>query len=373
MFQNLQKKYDTEPAKPEGTPAVPPDPGKDTQLEDAPSPGDEGLVPEALRPKDANGKKPGGWKVAEYWRKQHKEVSAQLADAHSRIIPEADAAKLREELNTHKSQAERLEQIVRFKDYQQSSEFQDKYWKPYQASWNRALTELSEIPVTDASGNSRQMKPDDLMSLVNMPLVQARQTAEAAFGPFAADVMAHRKEIRALYDQQASALKEAEKNGVEHAKNVQKQAQEMFGKLTTEVNQTYKAANDAIINDPKYGPLFKADDTDADAKGLLEKGFAFADKALAESPMNPKLTPEQRQDIVRRHAALRNRAAAFPRLMRDRSNHLARIAELEKELKQYTDSTPPSGGDPKAVGAPAGGAPMRARDRMMEDLKKRAK
>ena len=369
MFSELQKKYD------DGQPAPPPEP-KPGDAPPAPEPGDapptgeEGLVPEALKPKD--GKKIGGWKVAKYWRKQHEEVSAQLADAHSRIIPEADAVKLKEELTLTKSQAERLEQIVRFKDYEKSSEFQEKYYKPYQAAWQRALTELSEIPVTDSSGNARPMKPEDLMSLVNMPLAQARQVADQAFGPFAGDVMTHRKEIRTLFDNQANALKEAEKNGVEHSKKVQDQMKQAFTHMTNEVNQTYKAANEAIVADPKYGPLLKADDTDADAKALLEKGFAFADKALAESPMNPQLTPEQRADIVRRHAALRNRAAAFPRLMRDRTNHLARIAELEKELAQYQSSTPPAGGEPQGQ-RPNGGTPMTARERMYEELKKRAR
>lgn len=367
---DLQKKYDTEPQKPPGSPEVPPNPGQGTQLEDAPAPGDDGLVPEAIKPKD--GKKIGGWKVAEYWRKQHKEVSAQLADAHSRIIPEADAKKLQEELKLTKGQAERLEQIVKFKDYQQSSEFQEKYWKPYQSAWTRALSELSEIPVTDSSGQARQMKAEDLMNIVNMPLAQARQVAEAAFGPFAGDVMTHRKEIRTLFDQQAAALKEAEKNGVEHSKKMQDQFKEAMTKLTTHVNETYKAANEAIASDPKYGPLLKAEDTDAEAKGLLEKGFAFADKALAESPMNPNLSPEQRADIIRRHAALRNRAAAFPRLMRDRSQHLAKIAELEKELQQYKGSTPPTGGEPRGTASPSG-APMSARERLMADLQKLAK
>jgi hypothetical protein len=61
--------------------------------------------------------------------------------------------------------------------------------------------------------------------------------------------------------------------------------------------------------------------------------------------MDLSLTPEQRQEIIERHAAVRNRAAAFGRLRYQNEQLAKQVKDLEDRLKAYQSSTPPIGGD----------------------------
>ena len=117
-------------------------------------------------------------------------------------------------------------------------------------------------------------------------------------------------------------------------------------------------------------PNFTPVDGDQEGNQRLAKGFELADRAFSENPLNAK-DGEERKAIVARHAAVRNRAAAFGRLVLMNTKAEARIAELTSELAKYKGSEPPAGG---ATPAPkTNGQPTSAMGRMMSELEKRAK
>ena len=100
--------------------------------------------------------------------------------------------------------------------------------------------------------------------------------------------------------------------------------------------------------------------TDAALAGRLD-----LEQALAS------ISTEERRAIIKRHAAVRNRAAAFGRLVYDLKKASDEVAELKKELSRYRGSEPPTGGTPRSGAAPAG--PTNAHEEVFGALRKLAK
>lgn len=378
MFQDLRKK-----AKPPESPAAAVAPQKpaaapkstdagtvnQVELDDNPAPGEAAAAPHSnTKPGDG---KVSPWKLVDEYKKRVADAEAKLAEV-TKNRPNEDLIKQQQaEFEATKKRRDELEEEIRYVNYTKSAEFRDKYQQPYEQAWSRAMAELKEIPVTDPStGEARTVDPQDMLQLVNMPLGQARDVAEQMFGKFADDVMAHRKEIRHLFDAQSAALEEARKSGAEREKLRAAQMQEYQTKAAKLVGETWQKANEAVVKDEKFGKYFTPVDGDQEGNDRLSKGFAFVDKAFAENPFAPNLKPEERQAIIRRHAAVRHRAAAFGRMVAQQRKMESKIAELETELKQYRASEPPSDGG----AAPAGTAqPASAMERTLQALRQRAK
>ena len=108
---------------------------------------------------------------------------------------------------------------------------------------------------------------------------------------------------------------------------------------------------------------------DEEANTRLKKGFEIADRAFSVNPLDPKLTPEQRQEVVRLHSAVRNRAAAFGKLVYQNEKLAAKAAELEAELAKYKNAQP-GAGEPHGQQAATG--PHSAKESVMADLRKLA-
>ena len=206
------------------------------------------------------------------------------------------------------------------------------------------MAELGELTVETADGGTRPLAANDILDLVNAPLGKAHEMAVERFGDLAPEVMAHRKEIRKLFDEQSSALDEARKSGADREKSVNEQNQRQYAETSSQIKETWAKANEEVTVDPKYGTYFTPVEGDQEGNLRLAKGFELADRAFSENPLAPGLTSEQRQAIVRRHAAVRNRAAAFGRLAYQNARAKSRIADLEKQLKEYKGSEPPAGG-----------------------------
>lgn len=382
IFGDLQKKVGIEPpppvtpaprkpasevAKPEdaahtpegGEPAVSPD-GKASPPEGATDPKTQDVKPAKANP----------WKLLDEYKGRLAKAEKDLAYTKSLILPEADRKTYYERISKSEARVKELEDEIRFVDYRKSAEFNEKYQKPYEDAWHRAMAELKEIHVTDVEGNTRQASADDLLQLVNLPLGQAREVADAAFGKFADDVMNFRKELRSLFDAQNAALEDAKKNGEEREKQRQEQAQRSKTELNSQVYKLWKAENEKALAHEKYGSYFKPREGDQEWNQRLAKGSELVDRAFAENPLNPNLTAEQRADIIKRHAAVRNRAASWGAIRYENETLKARIATLEKELAEFNKSTPPNGGTTPGESAP--GQPH-GRAAMMGALQKLAK
>lgn len=347
MFQDLRKKAgmeeETKPAAKSTTPDA-----KGTSSEtseettesttEAPPAGTEAPAAEAKKGKVSP------WKLVDEHKAARLKAETELAELR-KALP--DPAKVKE-LETRAQQLERqyqeAQEQLRFENYAKSDEFKTKYQQPYEDAWKRWMGELGELTVQDSStGEERNLQPQDILELVNLPLQKAREQAESTFGSFANDVMSARKEIRSLFEAQNKALEEAKKMGAERTTKQQQEQQARQEALAKEITTTWKQANDLAVADEKFGKFFKPVEGDTEGNTRLTKGFEIADRAFAVSPLDPRLTPEQRAEVVRLHAAVRNRAAAFGRLSYQNEKLSAEIAALKAELGKYKGSQPGAG------------------------------
>lgn len=362
----FEKWGNADPEKPAAPETKPADPA--TKAEDPATKPAEGATDQPPTEPE-KGEKVKPWKLVEEYKARTAKLEAENLELKNRIAPESDIKTYQEKLTAAEKRAETLERELRYTNYQASEEFKTKYQEPYEQAWKRAMSELSELSIDDGQGQKRRATAQDLLELVNLPLDKAREIADAAFGPFANDVMGYRKELRGLFDQQSAALEDAKKNGIERAKQMQEKLSAFQKDLTKQVTTAWTDLNQKILDDEEFGPFFKPREGDEEGNSLLEKGFALADRGFKESPLNPNLKPEERAAIVKRHVAIRNRAAAFGRLKRDLKAANTRLSELETELKGYKEAEPGAG---QGKGTPAP-SELTARQQMQADLAKLAR
>jgi hypothetical protein len=375
MLKDLKKQAKTGPpleepaAEPEPTPA--PRPGApDPEPEPTPEPTPTG-EPETTPPADPKAaadpkKKVNPWKLVDEYKAKVAKLETDVAEAGKRGIPKPEWDAIQEKLTKTEARAKELEEEIKYVNYTKSEEYRTKYQEPYEKAWGRAMGELKELTVDDGQGNPRAVNTEDLLELVNLPLVKAKQLATEKFGDFADEVMGHRKEIRKLHDEQSAALEQARKVAGERETATAGQVKEMQGAVLKDWN----TFNEEILGHEKYGTYFKPVEGDEQGNQRLAKGFELADRAFSESAMAPGLTAEQRKSIVQRHAVVRNRAAAFGRLVYQIETAQSRIAELEKELGQYKGSEPGATGSQPRVEPHTSGSKMSS---VLEDLRRRAK
>jgi hypothetical protein len=362
MFSELQKTADKPgpgkaQAQPAAAPAAKPAEARPTtaaapkpaEAKADPAPAAASTEPTAAPVEDPKKGKANPWKLVDEYKAKALAAETQLAEANKRAIPEADWKKTHETLAEREKRLTELEQEIRYVNYSKSEEFKTKYQQPYEKQWQRTMAELGELTVETADGGTRPLAANDILDLVNAPLGKAHELAVERFGDLAPEVMAHRKEIRKLFDEQATALEEARKSGAEREKNITEQSQRQFSEVSTKIRDIWSKANEEVTVDPKYGTYFTPVDGDEQGNQRLAKGFELADRAFSENPLAPGLSAEQRESIVRRHAAVRNRAAAFGRLVYQNTQSQQRIAALEKELAEYKGTEPARNGSQPAV------------------------
>lgn len=277
-------------------------------------------------------------------KKTIKEKDAEIARLQNELktaksVPVDDPEKktLLEKFEATEKKRQSLEKELAFIAYHKSDEFVEKYQKPYEEAWTKAVGELAELTIEAEDGSRRTATSQDLLALANLPLGEARKMANAMFGDAADDVMAHRRKIRDLSDAQTKALDDAKKNSETRSKEQQAQAlqqQEKIKKLWADENAAWQE---------KFPRWFKPEDGDEEGNALLAKGYEMADAAFSNQG-----TPEER---VKLHAQLRNKAAAFPKLALHLKKARTRIKELETALAAYEDSEPAAGegGKPRTV------------------------
>jgi hypothetical protein len=101
-------------------------------------------------------------------------------------------------------------------------------------------------------------------------------------------------------------------------------------------------------------------DGETERNEKLEKATAFVDATLKKNLGQAK-TVEERDAIIKAHAALRNRAVGFSVLKHENVGLKAKVAELEKAIAEFQASEPTKGG-PKSQqnGEHGGGDEMAA-------------
>jgi len=316
-------------------------------------------------------KKVSPWKLMDEFKARAAALEKELADTKSKLLPEADREAMTKRLTEAEKRAKDFEEEIRFVNYEKHPEYVEKFQKPYEQAWQRAMSELSELHIADGKGGKRAVVPDDLFQLTVMPLEQAREVAENAFGAFADDVMAYRKEIKGLFAAKQQALKDAKEKGAEREKLMAEQMTQQQQAVSKFVKETWDKVNSGLLADEKIGTYFKPKEGNKEWNERLAKGTELVARAFNERPDDPRITPEERASIIKRHAAVWNRAASWGALRHENESLQAQMAELKKELDSYKGSQPPTGGTIPDSGTPA--ATGSAMERMMGELRKRAK
>lgn len=327
-------------------------------------------------PEPEKGKKVSPWKLLDAEKKARALAEQQLQEVKKGILPESDRKSIEERLTKAEQRAKELEDEIRFVDYQKSDEFKTKYRAPYEDAWKRAMTELSEITVPDGKGGERAVSTEDVLQLVNLPLGQARDIADERFGKFADDVMAHRKEIRRLFEAQSQALEEAKAKGGEREKMRQEEMQNFQRSAGTEISQTWQQLTEGLLADPKNGVFFKPrvaeegkelSPEDAAWNDALEKGENLVKEAWSLNPLDKTIDSNKRKEIVAKHLAVWKRAAAFGAVKSENIRLQSLITSLQKELAEYKSTTPSTEGGRQPSGGGGGGD---ARSRLRSELAK---
>ena len=373
LFEDLRKKAkvsstDSRPSNAEppapATPTGAPTEGAASSTSAAPS--STPATPPAPPEPD---KKKNPWKLVDEWKGKYAVLESEYAKAKQTSLAEQERKDYSTKLEAIQKRADELENEIRFVNYEKSAEYQTKYEEPYKKAWGRAAKELSEIPVKLGDGTERTATVSDLAEIVNMPLGRARAVADEAFGPFADDIMGYRKEILGLLDSKNVALEDAKKNSIQRDKEREAQQNGQLGEIQKTIKETWDQVNREFLNDETYGPVFRPVEGDQEGNTRLAKGFELVDRAFTENPNNPQLTPEERAKIIRRHAAVRNRAASWGRLHANYTKATSEIEALKKELEQYKGSVPNTGGRQPVTTS----APSSARESVFGALRKLAK
>jgi len=364
-----QKKAAAEPPKPTETPPKPadePPPAKDDldlegdepkpepQKKEEPPPPEKPLLDEKGKPIDKTKVSP--WKLLDQFKGRLTAAEKENVELREKLAKVPDLSRL-EGIDKRNKE---LEEEIRYQNYAKSQDFAEKYAKPYEEAWAKAVADLGELEVLAEDGSpARKATANDLISLARMPLGEARKLANQMFGDSASDVMMHRQRIRDLHDAQEKALAEARKTGSER----QVKAAETSKAITAEVTSLWQKFNEEDAG--KY-EFLKPKEGDEDWNSKLEKAKALVDTAFSQNATDPSLSPEQRAKAVRAHAAVRNRAIAYSALKLENTRLKAQIKERDDKLKQFEDSAPTGGQAGGGNGKPAQAAtPMeRARQRL---------
>jgi len=285
------------------------------------------------------GKKTNPWDLVNTYKSRLSTLEKENAELRTK---HAEPPKeVTERLSAIEKRNQELEQHIRYVDYSKSQEFVDKYQKPYEEAWGRALSGLKglQLKFTNAETGevqARDLTPADIAALANMEPSAARMEIKARFPEDVAEVRGYIDKIRDLASAQNQALEEQKSKGGEWQNQVSqhhKAIQESNSKLWKQFSDEHLAKFDVL----------KPVEGDDERNSKLEKAVAFVTDALSAKANDPNLTEEQRATVIKKHVALRNRAIAYSVLMHENKQLKARLAEKEEALKAYGDSAPTDG------------------------------
>lgn len=319
---------------------------------------------------DGKKEKVSPWRLVDQWKGRALELEKQIADLKQGTVPDTDRKTYEEKLSTYEKRVKEMEDKLVLFDYRNSSEFKEKYEKPYFDAYTEARSRIATLKTESGQAATPEVF-DAIMQQPDDDAAAAMIEEYFGSGVKAANVARMREKVAELARAATSHLDEQTKAGAERLKQQQAEGTKKAQEIREYISKTWDASNKAILEDPKHGALFKQREGDPEWNQRLAKGYELTDRAFAESAHDPNLTAEQRAAIVKRHAAVRNRAAAFGALRFEVDRLTRRISELTTELGQYRESEPGRGErKPQSESAQAG---LSAWDRLNADLKRRAK
>lgn len=334
---------------------------------------------EALKPGEvAKPKKP-----ADFLREQLTKVSqerdtfkAEIAKLKGAPKDSPELKSLSEERDKLRGDLDKLHEELKYSNYERSEEYKSKWEEPFIDAYQSGRAKIKALKVNNLeTGEARQGAEADFDAVMSAPTEEA--AAEMIESMFGTGARAHmvtlaREKVLDINSQRTKAIEDFRQNGSAR----EKQATEFYSKLSKEVayvwEQSIKA--EAVPEKHKSFILPKGNDEagqplDAEGDSALEAGYKSFDRSAGEDARDPNLTPEQRSAVVGRAAAIRHRAAAYPRLIKWLEQRDARIADLEQSLAAYQTSEPGAGdGDRGEEKVAAGGSTM---DSIMSQMERK--
>lgn len=276
-----------------------------------------------------------------------KRMQSQLVELQKQPQVPADYQAVTAELAATKKRLEAHEGELRVTRYERSSEYKEKYEKPYQNAVQAAYGEVKELLVSEPNPDDpenpreRQATGADFDEVYNLPLGPATKLAKSKFGDAAFIVLNHRKAIRDAAKNAVGAVEEHKAKSVEF-----EQAQTAQQRMIEEGRNTmFSTALQALGE--KYPSYFGQRDGDNAWNEALSKGRQMADLAFSD---RRGLTPQQSAIL---DAQMHSRAAAFGPLRLELEKTKTELAELRKEVEERRSSSPGKPG----VTAPDGNKP----------------
>lgn len=251
---------------------------------------------------------------------ENKRLAAKLEELE-RVAEQA------KELEPLKQKTKELEETVRWVDFTKSAEYVEKYEKPIERAMTAAAKMVGKIKV---ASENRVGTADDVLELQRLwsrdPTAAVERAAEL-FGPASERVLDRVQEITDAWDRSQEAVEEWKRESGTRQQEQSRKQREHVERLT----QTFRKH---IRESAESRPDLFDFNGDPELKPIAERYGTLADTAF----MPPAgMEPEQ---VLAVQAQVRNFAAAFvPTATRLRKAE-SRIAELEAQLKEFTDGNP---------------------------------
>lgn len=270
---------------------------------------------------------------AEQHETKIKEFEAKLAEA-AKTGTVADEKVWQEKIAAKEKELGALQAKLAETDFTQSQDYQDRYYKPYENAWKRAMIAMTGLHVTNEDGTTRPVTKEDAEFLLSLPDAKALSVAKQMFADDISALMlltTHKGQIAEKFE----SLNEGKAQ-------FQKIAEERRNKQFVEGQQMEKTIGELWARTNKEigesSPWFKLDETDPEGSVLLEKGLEESFKAFDREWVS-KAKPEE---VVKLHAQLVHKAGAYDRLAHAVTKLTEERDALKKERDELMDSAPKS-------------------------------
>lgn len=268
---------------------------------------------------------------------KHRELEKRIADSE---LKSKDTSVLVQRLADVEKQLQERESLVRELKQEASPEFKEKYEKPFAQAANYAKSQIEGLQMTvEPATESTPAKTtaatwDDFKVIYQMPANKAIPMIHKLFGDTASLVVSHYTELHKRQFEKDDALKEEQAKWGE--RQTQRESQE--AKEREFVQSQWTTINKAIAD--RKPEWYQPNPQDAEESKILADGYALVD---AE--------PKTMQERIIKDANIRNRAAAFTRMVYLVNKERDKVSELEATIAELR------GSEPGKVRTPAGSAP----------------
>lgn len=283
--------------------------------------------------------------LREAYTKLKKQLAArekEFEEFRSKPAEDPEKPKLLETLSAREKRLKELEEQVKYYDYTKSSEYVEKYDKPYKEAWQYATQTATDLSVKREGAEPRKVTAEEFARIVNMR--SEDDALEAAHSLFDGDKLGNAKAARIMEQREKimQHYRAAENAKSDFAKNIEAREKELSAKQIAEREanaQRSKAQAEAFQKmnseaEKKYPQWFSKADGDEQINKALETGKRMADTVFMGGQ---DLDSDTR---VKMHSAAYMKIAGFDRLAIENGRLKTQMDKLQKALDGYKSSGP---------------------------------